>query len=153
MFEHIQGRAAYRHPPFLRRKWPPTRFWLLQNLQNLHFTVCLSTFRGWRGTHHFFERNGLRVDFHFKKSYWTPPKSALQGGTLAEEKKGLFLITFLIKNIGANHACQNPEFHGFSGSVHLGGFWVSKMMIFLWKSSFYDVFWHIQAFMALRRHQ
>ena len=66
-----------------------------------------------------------------KLSFLVPPKSALQGGTLAEAKKGLFLITFLIKNIGANHACQNTEFHGFSGSVHLGGVWVSKMMIFL----------------------
>ena len=45
VFEHIQGRTAYRSTPFLRRKWPPTRFRLLQNLQNLHFPMCLSTSR------------------------------------------------------------------------------------------------------------
>ena len=134
MFEHFQGPTAYHSPPFLRRKTPPTRFRLLQNLQNLYFTMCLSTFRGWRGscTLHFFERNGTRVDFHFKESwFWAPSKSALQGGTLAEAEKGHSLITFLIKNAGANHACQNPEFHAVSGSVHPMPFWVFKIMIFL----------------------
>ena len=33
-------------PPFLRTKTPPTRHRLLQSLQDLHFTMCLSTFRG-----------------------------------------------------------------------------------------------------------
>ena len=56
-----------------------------------------------------------------KRSFLVPPKSALQGGTLAEAKKGHFLITFLIKIVIDLDAPQNLDFQWFSGWVSLDG--------------------------------
>ena len=54
-----------------------------------------------------------------------------KGGTLTEAKKMHFYEDFLIRKYGLGEACQNPEFHGFSVSLHPRALGAPKMMIFL----------------------
>ena len=84
------GSDRYRPPPKLRTKTPPTRFRLLQNLQNLHFTMCLSTFRTCTPPKHRTKTPPRRKNDRF----WCLRNRLYRGGPHASPKKGLSMMTF-----------------------------------------------------------